>query len=449
MCDFIEDIQNGKVKHGSWSKIENHKKYAIWLGKKLGYTKMEHWYNITLIIICDNYGSGLLYHKYNGSPSLFIKSVFPEYHWLDWKFGKTNSLFWKNIDNQKRYVVWLGETLGYTKMEDWYRIKNIDISENFGSGLMNYYKRSPFQLIITLFPEYNWIAWRFISGVPQNYWRNRENQINYANWLGETLGYTKMEDWYNITRKLIIQNAGSGILAVFNGSPFQFVKSIFPEYNWLEWKFMSCTPNGFWKNIDNQKRYAVWLGETLGYTKLEDWYNITRELLITYGGIGLVGNYYSTSHSRFLQTVFPDFKWDLSKFTKKYSNGQIEWLEYLKVSIPDIRHILNNSNGEFKIPNTKYNADGYSENQKYVFEYHGDFWHGNPEIFNLNDINPVTKKSYGDLYNNTLQKQKVCQDNGYKYYSIWESNWLRGIKSIRILQQKFRVKSAFEMRKGV
>jgi hypothetical protein len=191
------------------------------------------------------------------------------------------------------------------------------------------------------------------------------------------------------------------------------------------------------------------LGETLGYTKLEDWYNITRELLITYGGIGLVGNYYSTSHSRFLQTVFPDFKWDLSKFTKKYSNGQIEWLEYLKVSIPDIRHILNNSNGEFKIPNTKYNADGYSENQKYVFEYHGDFWHGNPEIFNLNDINPVTKKSYGDLYNNTLQKQKVCQDNGYKYYSIWESNWLRGIKSIRILQQKFRVKSAFEMRKGV
>ena len=96
----------------------------------------------------------------------------------------------------------------------------------------------------------------------------------------------------------------------------------------------ACTPNGFWKNIDNQKRYAVWLGETLVYTKMEHWYNITRKLLTTYGGIGLIGNYYSTSHSRFLQTVFPDFKWDLSKFTKKYSNGQIELLEYLKVSIP-------------------------------------------------------------------------------------------------------------------
>jgi hypothetical protein len=328
-------------------------------------------------------------------------------------------------------------------MEHWYNITNKDISDNFGSGLMNYYKRSPFQLLITLFPEYNWIAWRFISGVPQNYWKNIDNQKRYAIWLGETLGYTKMEHWYDITRKLIIQNAGSGILAVFNGSPLQFVKSIFPEYHWLEWKFMTCTPNGFWKNIDNQKRYAIWLGETLGYTKMEHWYNITRKLLTTYGGLGLISNYYSTSHSRFLQTVFPDFKWDLSKFTKKYSNGQIEWLEYLKVSIPDIRHILNNKNGEFKIPNTRYNADGYSENQKYVFEYHGDFWHGNPEIFNLNDINPVVKKSYGDLYNNTLHKQKTCQDNGYKYYSIWESKWLRGIKSICILQQKFRVKSAF------
>ena len=41
---------------------DNHKKYADWLGKELGYTKMEHWYNIKWDLINNNYGGGLLYY---------------------------------------------------------------------------------------------------------------------------------------------------------------------------------------------------------------------------------------------------------------------------------------------------------------------------------------------------------------------------------------------------
>lgn len=35
--DFMSFMKNGRVKHGTWKKIENHKIYAKWLGKILGY----------------------------------------------------------------------------------------------------------------------------------------------------------------------------------------------------------------------------------------------------------------------------------------------------------------------------------------------------------------------------------------------------------------------------
>ena len=50
----------------------------------------------------------------------------------------------------------------------------------------------------------------------------------------------------------------------------------------------------------------------------------------------------------------------------------------------------------------------------------------------------MTKTTYGELYNNELKRQKFCEDSGFGYHSIWESEWHRGIKVIRQLQRKFK-----------
>jgi hypothetical protein len=73
-----------------------------------------------------------------------------------------------------------------------------------------------------------------------------------------------------------------------------------------------------------------------------------------------------------------------------------------------------------------------------ILEYHGDYWHGNPRIYNQEDINPVSKITYGELYEKTLKKRRFCEESGYNYVFIWESDWLRGKKSIIKLQRKFR-----------
>jgi len=58
------------------------------------------------------------------------------------------------------------------------------------------------------FPEHEWLGWQF-RAAPRRWWDNRDNQSKYLQWLGKQLGYTKMEDWYNITYEAISSHSGS------------------------------------------------------------------------------------------------------------------------------------------------------------------------------------------------------------------------------------------------
>ena len=182
----------------------------------------------------------------------------------------------------------------------------------------------------------------------------------------------------------------------------------------------------------------------MGYTKKDDWYSITKDDIEKNGGSRCL-SYYKGSPSRFVMNVFPKYNWDISKFKKNYSRGQIQWLEFLKVSTPDIRHILNHPDGEFYIPGSRefvggcgYHADGFSEIELMIYEYLGDFYHGNPALYKPDDWCKWLKTTYGALYNNELKRRKFCEDSGFGYHSIWESEWHHGIRAIVQLQRKFK-----------
>lgn len=88
---------------------------------------------------------------------------------------------------------------------------------------------------------------------------------------------------------------------------------------------------------------------------------------------------------------------------KHFSKSQIQWLDFLsKFYNIAIQHALNK--GEFKIPNTNFYADGYCKETNTVYEFHGDFWHGNPNIYDSKSLNKRTNCTFGKLYDNTLKK---------------------------------------------
>lgn len=56
------------------------------------------------------------------------------------------------------------------------------------------------------------------------------------------------------------------------------LSTVYPEYPWLPWKFAKC-PDGYWDDINNQRQYMDWLGQSLGFKELSDWYSIGQKVL--------------------------------------------------------------------------------------------------------------------------------------------------------------------------
>lgn len=113
-----------------------------------------------------------------------------------------------------------------------------------------------------------------------------------------------------------------------------------------------------------------------------------------------------------------------------YSIKAILWLNFIsKMENINIQHAENGS--EFIIPTTKMRADGYCKETNTIYEFHGDFWHGNPNKYNSNDISGVCGIPFGELYKKTLEKENLIKELGYNLIVIWESDWDKICKNIK------------------
>jgi len=100
------------------------------------------------------------------------------------------------------------------------------------------------------------------------------------------------------------------------------------------------------------------------------------------------------------------------------SKGELEWLDYIGVpNDKDHRQFY------LILENKKFWVDGISE--KTIYEYLGDYWHGNPAVFSPSDFNKTIKKSYGELYDETFKRFSALENHGYTIKYIWESEWLK------------------------
>jgi hypothetical protein len=120
-----------------------------------------------------------------------------------------------------------------------------------------------------------------------------------------------------------------------------------------------------------------------------------------------------------------------------HSKMQIDWLKFISILHKiSIQYAVNGI--EFTIPSTKYKADGYCKENNTIYEFHGDFWHGNPKIYNNQCINKVKNMSFGEIYQKTLEREQLIRDLGYNLVVMWENDWKTINKSIKILQKKIR-----------
>ncbi|MCK9369719.1 hypothetical protein M0R04_07405 [Candidatus Dojkabacteria bacterium] len=78
---------------------------------------------------------------------------------------------------------------------------------------------------------------------------------------------------------------------------------------------------------------------------------------------------------------------------------------------------------QFDRLNKRSRADGYCTKTNTIYEFHGDYWHGNPSIYAPNFYNKITKTNMGELYQNTIDRENKIKELGYNLVVMWESDW--------------------------
>ena len=94
----------------------------------------------------------------------------------------------------------------------------------------------------------------------------------------------------------------------------------------------------------------------------------------------------------------------------KFSKIEKEFLDY--IGIKNRRECVGH-----------YVVDGINSNE--IYEFLGDYWHGNPQKYDRKERNLLCKKTFGELYDYTFLRFQKLKELGYKVKYIWENDWER------------------------
>ena len=95
-----------------------------------------------------------------------------------------------------------------------------------------------------------------------------------------------------------------------------------------------------------------------------------------------------------------------------------EWLDELEVVCRE-RWI--------EVRGKRYKVDGYDPDTKTIYEFYGDYWHGNPAKYPPEMINTQAHANMQELHHRTIVREAALVDAGYTVQKVWESDYRRGI----------------------
>lgn len=127
------------------------------------------------------------------------------------------------------------------------------------------------------------------------------------------------------------------------------------------------------------------------------------------------GNFKQTPNSHLRGRGCPRCQW------KNSSKLENDWLDYLGIG-------KENRDRRILIDGRLFKFDAYIEETNTIYEFYGDYWHGNPNKVYKNSINIRSKETFSDLYEKTIKREEFLKAKGYNIISIWEYDYLKQMK---------------------
>ena len=186
-----------------------------------------------------------------------------------------------------------------------------------------------------------------------------------------------------------------------------------PFYNKIHTEEVKQQHSNFMKN-----RFVGENNPFYGKTHTDETKNILRQKCVHYGeDNGFYGkthtDVFKKKQSIFMRTIGKRPKEYYSLMGIKSVNKRPKKTKIEKETEKKLQELGINFKYNFILQN-KAQYD-FIINNNILLEVHGDFWHGNPNVYNTLTERQVYKKQ------RDIVKQKLAEDNGYRYLVIWES----------------------------
>jgi len=186
------------------------------------------------LVACQKLHDEVLF-RYGNVLGYAVMALYPEFNWKPWKFEELPSNFWEDRRRHRELFDWLGELLEIRRLDDWYRVKTIDVERLLTTSLKNeciffdrFYGSSLIRALQAIYPDHSWYPWRF-EKVPHGFWSNVLNVQRYMGWLREELQINQMRDWCQVNANQIIARGGGALISK-NGGLRSFLERLFPFF---------------------------------------------------------------------------------------------------------------------------------------------------------------------------------------------------------------------------
>eukprot|EP01114_Cavostelium_apophysatum_P020383 TRINITY_DN6813_c0_g1_i1.p1 TRINITY_DN6813_c0_g1~~TRINITY_DN6813_c0_g1_i1.p1 ORF type:complete len:852 (-),score=159.44 TRINITY_DN6813_c0_g1_i1:14-2569(-) len=278
-----------------WSSKENQRKFLLRLGQTLKLSKLSDWTSVNTSEVAKHGGSRLLV-LYNGSLVRCLQTVFPEEPWNPWNFVHVPKKYWSEIQNQRAFLTYVGNSLKLENLSDWTSVSLSTIREHGGSRLLEIYNGSLIECLRTVFPSEKWSPLSF-SRAPKSYWNDFEHLQTFLNDFAAKNNVLDSADWTKVTTADLKHAGGITVIKKY-GSASELLQTIFYDQDW------DGAKKAVWRqNLDRFAKHH-------GITRVADWSRVSGALFgaQVFQGRDILRAYVSVPNA--LKSLYRERDWD-------------------------------------------------------------------------------------------------------------------------------------------
>ena len=281
------------------------------IGKKLNLENLDDWLFVSNQSFSKFGGKYLLQSYYENDLQILLQTNFPDHHWKFYFIIGDEIEFFKSIENQKKYLDYLGKKLNINEVIDWINKEKefrLLIEKYNGNRLLEIYDHDVKKLISTVYS--------------MKFYRNFKHNLNEPLKLIENENYFEIEKQRNLLDsfyhkyrmkdldqmifyykyKLIKKKSFRKILKIYSNEVKKCLSTIYPSHKW-NFDFLD-DPKKYFQSMENQMKFLLFAKKKFQILKRSDWFSIDQKEFMLIGGSHLL-EIYNFDFPFLIQTIFP------------------------------------------------------------------------------------------------------------------------------------------------